>query len=278
MRNELIINIIMTVMMAASSLGIVSCESDSNISINERDALPVMTAFIYPDSAITVNAYSCVSFFSANDFSPLSEAEVTLSINGNVYTQHVDSGQISVRFDDASATIGDSIFVRVVSDKGTLEAHTQMIEPKPFDLTYQLTDSLVECSVRIDDTADVSDYYQFMVFADDELVDCYYYDEIFENAISKTDNQSGYFADGDNDGRMIRVNFAFDRRLPQSARVRVRLYHHTYEYYQYITGIQTVLNDIVLPVFTRSNLYSNVAGGLGIVSAMSFVEQEVEVR
>ncbi|MBP5418676.1 MAG: DUF4249 family protein [Bacteroidales bacterium] len=259
-----------------------ACERDSVIDVGQEKTTPIMTAYFYRDSSLLVNVYSSVSFYSSAYYQPLTDAYISIIRNG-IYEQKVavDSGAMSVTFDNISVKADDSIRVEVTSVEGQMSASTQVLQPVNFTVTASLRDSIVDCNASVVDGNVATDYFQFQVFADDSLVDCYYYDDIFEATFATSDQLLGLFTDSDFNGRLRYVRFAFNindtkRSDGKNATIRVRLYHHTYDYYQYLSSIQGAFVNTVLPILGQSYCYTNVNGGYGIVSGMSYTEQEID--
>lgn len=284
MYKSLFINTIRIFTAAIATLVSTSCERDSVIDVEQGVVTPVMTAYFYEDSSVVVNAYSSVSFYSSTNYQALTNAIITIDKN-NKFTQMVaaDSGAISMTFNGLRVNTGDTITVNVSCDEGNLSATTVMLPAVDFTVTNTLNDSIVDCVVRIMDSNIATDYFQLKLFADDELVDCYYYDDIFESVFATSEQLLGLFTDNDFNSRVRYVRFAFNlkdalRADGTNATLRLRLYHHTYDYYQYLSSIQGAFASTVLPVLGQTNCYTNVTGGYGIVSGLSFSEKILEIE
>ncbi len=288
-----------------SIVAIVACETDSDIILNSQPSY-VLNSFIYTDSDIVVNAYQSVSYQDTNDFAYLGDANIALSVNGEIKsTKPLSSGHYSVKLPQCGITQGDTVTIEVLdTDYQMLCKGTTIILPStPIDtitLFQQIvdTENALNVKVSLTDPSATTDYYQIMVRLHETTADgksiirtpeCDFYDYLFYIArstvsITSWGKSDGLFTDELINGRTARISLRIpeDELEPQykdsNLKLEILLYRHTYDYYNYLLSAYMVREYLLLPVFGISSVYTNIDNGVGIVSGMSVSKYEIELN
>lgn len=280
----------------------VACETDSDIVLSYRQRC-VLTAFVYPDSDVVVNLYGSVSYSDTAKFSVVDDASVSLFVNDTVeYAGHISGGRTSVRFVGARVRPGDKVDVVAVTPSDRLEAHSEMLYPVSIDFASadvsSQADSVLNLSVVMLDPAETADYYQIVCYRRLLSLDgsermsrlkCTFNDYLFYvggPAMSNSEvlSNEGVFTDMLLNGRRRTLKFEAsladvyaDADEASRIFVDIYLYRHTVDYYDYLRTSLVAQSYVLLPVFGLSSVFSNVDGGVGIVSCMSFSKSSVEI-
>lgn len=292
-----------------SVLALVSCETDSDIELSNHSQT-VLTAFIYKDSLVMVHAYATTSYTDTTSYKPLDDVDVTMYINppGEGLYRNINNGNISTLMDNNLLEYSDSIEIEVYDKEHdrTTVGRTRLIAPvkiSKLSHTMQIrneTDTIISFTMTIKDPWNTTDYYQVVVRAKEETNDgsiiitplpCDYSDYIFyiANSTLSTALQSssvGLFNDEPFNGKTRNISFSimekdvFNSKKNKDSKmsVEVLLYHHTYDYYNYLHTALLAQNYLILPVFGLTSIHSNIVNGVGIVTGMTFDRQEIEIK
>ena len=172
-----------------------SCETDSDLKLHNSSSY-VLTALVYPDSAINVCAYKSVSYNNTDDYALLNNVYVALSINNaNADTLPLPPDSYYVTFAQRTIEPDDEVKVELIdaNQRQLCSATTTILSPVPIDHVRHSVqtlsgDTTQNITINIDEPSATTDYYQIKVrlhelFADGtEIIrplDCDFYDYLF---------------------------------------------------------------------------------------------------
>ena len=282
-------------------IAIVSCETDADITLHTSDTF-VMSSFIYQDSDVVVNVYKSVSYSDSDLYKPVDWAVVRLYVNDvETCEGKLANGDVSLNLGHIDLATDDVI--KIVSSNGSqkVSAETVMLAPVVIESVDTSVvcgaDTAVEFSLTMTDPSHTDDYYQIVCRRHEKkmdgteiitTLDCDYSDYIFYIANStilglQSIASAGLFTDETIVGRRRTITFSVKKSDiytgiddGSSVSVEVMLYHHREEYYYYMRTSLVAQNYILLPVFGMSSVYTNVDGGVGLVSGMSLDRVEID--
>ena len=270
-----------------------ACETDLDMDIS-HDTEPVMNAILYDGQTVTVDLYGSTSYDSEDDMASLSPATVALFVNDTlVETTYIDAGNTQASFEATVAT-GDSVTITAnYGDDETIIAQTyipETVKILSFDTTTVIndTDTTIDLTIRLRDTAARTDYYQINIqcIATDSLgtttttyPDVDYSDYLFYMAtssyITTGSNTAGIFNDELINGKTYdlemsipRSDIQLDNEAVTDITLSVSLRHITYDYYCSVRSLIAAQAYLLIPVFGTPTIYSNVEGGYGIVAGI----------
>lgn len=289
-------------------IALISCETEAVIDLNSHSQI-VVTSFIYKDSTVTVKAYGTVSYTDTTKYSSLNGVYVTMTVNppSDGISKYVKEGEIATSIDGMNIEYGDSIEIDIydkINDKHA-SGYTKMLKPveiKDISVTEFVrnsTDSIMGITITMRDPKETRDYYQIVARAKEELstgetritpLECDYSDYLFyiANSTLTTTIQSssaGLFNDEMINGKQRNITFNIMkadiskvmREKDSRKTIEVLLYHHTYDYYNYIHTARLAQSYLILPVFGITSIHSNIENGVGIVTGMSFDKKDIEI-
>lgn len=280
----------------------VSCESTIDIYVDDGNPVVSMYMFAYSDSAIDIQLSKSVNIFSKKSYETVDDATITISVN-NVDSRTFDfpSDTNWVRIDKLQLQNNDSVSVVATLNDGTsLSAKTQILRPTIINSLDTITTTIVSngnfinvlaCGLSFTDALNVNDYYQIVVerkafnsqdkLISTRIIDFNKDDVVFGLAGQKFVGSQfvdfeGAFDDLLFDGHKYFLNFSINtddlKRAENESfiNIDVRLYHHTYDYYNYFCSQKISEYSSLSQIIGASNVYTNVSGGVGVVSGMSF--------
>lgn len=283
-----------------------SCETDATgLMPDSGSKVAVMTCLAEAGRDITVHLTASVPYSDTAIYSTVGEADITLSLNGNVrHSLHMDAGRTSVTFTALRTKAGDELKVESYMPQmnARLSGSTRMMTPAAIESVDTLTlrdGATLRITTFLTDDNATTDYYQLEVrsrayrggTAKDSVLECEYLSGAFSDAGGAFGTHSlliGLF----DDTRLIRLangkspltlTTAWDgltaalRGATDSATVAVRLYRHTEDYYTFLQTAAQAQQYVFLPVFSAGRVFSNVSGGYGIVSGMAYDEVEMRI-
>lgn len=266
-----------------------ACETPSDIKIEDFDNEKVLTSFIYPDSDIIVNIYNSIAYTDTIFYTNIGNSTIELSINDSItHTKTISSNDNYVSFGKMDFSDYDKIKISVLTNQNDyLEASTTIL-PRPEILSIDtlhtnIKGNRVLISLTFKDNKSSHDYYQIVARKRDILPNgqniiskykCNYVDNIFnaDNTNISNSNSIGLFTDNKTDSIYTVKFYIYDIEPIKNhdTYADILLYRHTNDYYYYAKSVNSIKSDVVLPVFVVPTIYSNVTGGYGIVSAMSY--------
>lgn len=272
-----------------------ACETQSGIEIDGGGSSYILSSFIYPDSDVVVHLYKSVPYNDTVRMSYITENQtIKISVNkSKTYERVLNGGESSVSFGRIELSPYDNIEISTQTpDNEQIKAETSILPPPRIDQVDTLMQSrrsrtkTLQLKITFSDGADPNGYYQIVVKRRDVLPDgqniisevsCNYADAVFNS--DKTNlwgaSSIGLFS-GKTFDKPIRI-FVYGNNVfsPRSegceAYLDVYLFSHTYNYYLFAKAINnSTNNEMSIPNFVAPAIQSNVDGGYGIVSGMSY--------
>lgn len=140
---------------------------------------------------------------------------------------------------------------------------TKFIKPVPVESITPIfnTEQRAYCLTKFRDDPATANYFRLLLHKN-AVYDSLELDILMDNSFSNSNNEfvygSGYnFITGD-------VIYA-------------RLYHLPFEYYQYLTTLENARTTLINPFAISGEVVSNIRGGLGVFTALSFTQTSVIV-
>lgn len=290
---------------ALAAAGASSCESDADdLAVMSGQKVNVMTSIFTPSSPIEVHLTGSVPYSSADSYSTVGGATVSLFINSRLKaTASIADRQTSAEFAYHALADYDTVAIKAVtSDNEELAASTIVMPLTKIEAadTSTLVDKLsLRFAITMTDSAETSDFFMIEAHrisyaagkAQDTVISCNYTSNAFydlPNGIT-TANVIGLFSDErlhrNNKGQStLRLSIPWQRLRTQaqpeeadSVEVAIRLYHIAEDYYTFLATSSNSDNYFLLPVFGASTVTTNVKGGYGIVACAVYDEKRFRV-
>ncbi len=289
---------------------LMSCEKDIDLDINDQTDKLVMYAFIYQDSALDLSISKSQSILAVENYALVDKGRFELQINDQAQGKYIlPSDTIWSSWSEFSFEEKDQIKIKAFELEGdTVESTTFIPHRIPIvqldtnTVVKNVTDvgnvDMLRSVIKFQEPVNEVNYYQLHIvregwgkigekdyytrkvidFEDDD--DVFTHGEQSGSLLPGIDFQ-GLFTDELINGKLyeLEVNiprdnllFAFEKE--DKIKITYYLYHHTYDYYSYLRSI--ILAGGYegfyrrLPIFEPVKIHSNVEGGLGLVSGMSF--------
>ncbi len=296
----------LTLATVAALVLIQGCETDAvGIDVISGQTADVLTCVFEPDEDIAVHVTRSVPYTSSSMFASVEEANVTLSIAGGAsISQRIDSSRTITTFAAQHLMAGDSVTISAyITDNGNELKGTTTVMPR---VEIENIDTLstandIIFTLAMTDDPSTSDIYQVEAHrldflngavAADSVMQCTYISSAFSDLLSSSNGSQpfGLFTDerlttnrlGQNELRfsvtkqvLIRPALAGEA---DSSLVAIRLYHHSEEYYNFLSSSNMMQSYILLPVFGTSATPTNVEGGYGIVACLVYDEWRISPK
>ncbi len=300
---------VLTLGMASVLLPLTSCEMDvDDISLPESAMAGVLKCVIGPDGDAVAYVTGSVSYADTALYSTLGETEIRMMVNGKSRTSRtLAAGEISAYLGHVDLVDGDMVTIEAESPQTgiAMSGTAQLMTTVPIeDLKIRMdeTDNTVNISLRMTDDATTDDYYQIEVHrtsysggvATDTIMDCTYLSQAFSSYSSYgTARSIGLFSDerlsttlnGSTVSNTLALSVTWDdltRPITQGAadsmEVGVRLYHHSEDYFNFLSTANIASSYILLPVFGTTSVSCNVTGGYGIVACLAYDERRMAMK
>jgi hypothetical protein len=278
-----------------------ACEKEVHLNISEAKEEVVVYSFIFPDSIFRMHLSESVIITSSSNYKQIKGASIQIRKNGmEVLNSFFPDDTVMEDWPGLVFDYGDTVDVAVaVPHKDTVSSRTVIPKIVPFMVADTVTEirKLGENSfqpyfkvhIRFDDSRSVDDYYQLVVARHSltkggkhrvKSVTILKEDPVFlfmeSGGLSNWFDFKGLFSDVLINGQSYTLNFAFDKeefRLAddeQSGQLVVYLYHHTYDYYEYLRTNVISKGIDLFPSFEPVKIHSNVNRGVGLFSGMAF--------
>lgn len=300
---------VLTLSIAAGLISLTSCEmEEDSISLPESAMAGVLKCVIDMDGDVTVYATGSVSYADTSLYSTLGETRVKMTINGVSSTERtLPAGETAVSMGHFNLTAGDEVTIETESPEtgiamsGTARVMS-MVPIEDVKIKMDETDNTVNISLRMTDDTSTDDYYQIEVHrmsysggvGTDTVMDCSYVSAAFSSYTSYgSSRRTGLFSDErlntGQDGSAISntliLNVTWDdltrpvtSGVADSMDIGVRLYHHSEDYFNFLSTTNIASSFILLPVFGTTSISSNVSGGYGIVASLAYDEWRMRMR
>ena len=287
---------------------LLGCEKEIHIEVPVQEGRVVVYSFLYPDSAVSFHLSESVSITSPDLYAYVENARVGLKVNGSVQLdQAFPFNTVNGKWDPVVCNYGDSLIVEVsIPGKPLVLARTMI----PKKVAIAALDTVTEVrrpgngeenaylrfALQFKEDGLRSDFYQVVVVRESwdydgvkriKTLELLQEDPVFVfheqgGGLSSWFDFRGLFSDVLINGQDYTVTFltqkkdylmAFDE---QRVRLTVYLYHHTYDYFEYLKTTIWAKGADNFPVFDPVRIHSNVDQGLGLVSGMSFDQVQYE--
>ncbi len=279
---------------------VVACEEDMfNIDFATSEATPIMTSLISAGEPVSVWVYNSVLYADTAKWRPISEScIVNLKVDDAEYTQVIAPSDSCTTF-GVPTEAGDKIEISVSITEKTLSAQTQILEPVKIQAIDTLTIGATKMfTLHMTDTDTATNYYQIEVFKRywtagahiDKKITCDYTHYIFKlipSLWTRSTQSNGLFQDIESTEKYRKYSINFQTNISQlndsvsqaeidSTTVAIRLWHHTSDYFHYLSAISAQSGYAFLPTVSTVESTSNVVGdGYGMVSGLSYDEMEL---
>ncbi len=286
-----ILLIFMSIVLATN----ISCESDLDIVIPDKESKIVINSLIGLDSLIRVHI-SKSSVLNQN-IQNIQNAKVHLKQNNKEFGQmkSIEDGWYIL---DEKYLKSNNSYQIEISHPNFETCNAQMEVPQKVSIDQfsytKADDSQLNFSIEFQDDASENNYYMILLKKkqDNNSYDIEYNsdDIIFNGNLSINPiglqqsllRGSRSFSDENRNGEKISVSFHIYNEsytIDQlNNEYQVVLYHITQDYYKYERSLTTIKNPDDLPFYNKINVYSNVANGYGIFSAYAIDSKSIIVE
>ncbi|MGB0932049.1 MAG: DUF4249 domain-containing protein [Chitinophagales bacterium] len=245
------------------SIFLLSCEKIVEIDLPPIESQLVVESYIEPNLPYILSLTQSTSYFDVGAFQSIGDAEVTIT--------HLGKTDTLVYIDSLNFYIGTSGLVKYDEFPYTLEvedgfgrkvsATTSFKDIVQIDtITYSLNDSSQASVIMFfDDQKDIENYYHVW----------------FDNSESNDPDSLYHWSFSDksiaNQRSLRGTGFNFD----QKDTITVRLYNIQKDFYDYLDTVNDAINANGSPLGRAARIESNIEGGLGIFTALSFDEEQI---
>jgi hypothetical protein len=259
-------------------LGLAACnlEQDITIKLPESEPQLVVEAYLEPGKPYRLLLTESVPFLSAPQLPLVNDATVIISHNGRdislSFRPVIDSSsQKGFNYSSPEIfqpTVGDEIRLSITDSKGrTATAITRYMEPPSFEdirVTTRASDSLSFLFFRFpDNNPNGENFYRLMVGKEvDSIADRPELDLTFEGRFT-TD---GF------------VTIGTSYRFELGDTLNITLFHVEKEYYDFVNTLRDAANANGNPFAQPAVIKSNINGGRGIFTTLSFVRRRISIR
>lgn len=248
------------------SLFLWSCEKIVEIDLPPIESQLVVESYIEPNLPYILSLTESASYFDVGAFRSIADATVTIS--------HLGVTDTLVYIDTLNFYIGTTGVVKfdkfpyelqVKDGLGrTVSARATFLDVVRVDtVTYSLNDSAQASVIMFfDDQMDVENYYHVW----------------FDNAQSNSTDSLYHWSFSDksfeNQRSLRGTGFNFD----QNDTITVRLYNISKDFYDYLETVGDAISANGSPLGRAARIESNIEGGLGIFTALSFDEEQIILK
>lgn len=300
---------ILTLSAVTTMAVLTSCEMDvDDINLPEGSLAGALKCVIGTDGDVTVYVTGSVSYADTALYSTLGETVVRMAVNGLGRIEHtMPAGYIAVDMGCVELAAGDEVTISTESPStgiamsGTARVMST-VSIEDLKIKMDETDNTVHVSLRMTDDTSTDDYYQIEVhrtsFANgvgtDTIMDCTYLSQAFSSYSSYgtarsiglfTDERLNTAQDGSAISNTLALSVPWDdltrpitQGVADSMEIGVRLYHHSEDYYNFLSTVNIASSYILLPVFGTTSVTSNVTGGYGIVACLAYDERRMGMK
>lgn len=242
-----------------------SCDQEITVDLPAFESELVVESYLEPDLPYIVSVTESVSYFSPIGIPVVTDAIVTIAYQDRIDTlAFIDSLNFyinttqRVQFDEVNP-----YHLRVEDQNGrVVEATTQFLPPPTIDtITYSFNDSL-QASV--------------VLFFEDGSADANWYKVLFTDANDFDPTFTWEFPDETfaSQRTLSGVGFQYD----VGDTVLVRLHNISEDYYVFLEALNDATNAVDNPIARPSRLNTNIVGGQGIFTALSYEEKLIVIE
>lgn len=288
---------------------LLSCEKEIDVKVPVTESQIVTYAFVYPDSSLSLHLSKSVSIVSDQPFDFVQNAEVKIRRNGLAVVNLVfPSNSVQTQWSNVKCAPDDSLSLEIyIPEKGYVTANSVILPKIDIVALDTLTEmrkggangdkEYLKCTLQFADDASSVDYYQLVVVRHSvdkdgkkkiTTIDVLKEDPVFlileqSGGISQWFDFKGLFSDVLINGVTHRLNFLIDKGLTvvgkeeQSAHLVVYLYHHNFDYFNYLKTTIWAKGTDLFPVFDPVRIHSNIKNGLGLFTGMNFDSRRLDL-
>ena len=288
---------------------LLGCEKEIHINVPLKEGKVTLYSFLYPDSSVCVHLSESVSITSTDPYAYVNDAQLSMHVNGNLaLTQDYPDNSIVGCWQQIPINYNDTIeFAVTVQGKDTIRAQTIVPSRVLIEAMDTVTEirrsgnevenSFLRFSISFKDDGSRADYYQLVVIREGVSFDgtlkkntlnLLLEDPVFlfqeeTGGVSNWFDFNGLFSDLLINGQDYEVSFLANKSDyikasgEQKVRLFVYLYHHTYDYFEYLKSTIMVNGTDDFPLFEPVTIHSNITHGVGLVSGMSFDKRLIEI-
>lgn len=243
-----------------------SCEKIVEIDLPPIESELVVESYIEPNLPYILSLTESASYFDVGAFQSIGDATVTI--------EHLGSIDTLVYIDSLNFYVGTSGLVKF--DKFPYELKIEDAIGRKVSARASFMDvvSIDTITYSLNDSSQAS----VIMFFDDQQDTENYYHVWFDNAKSNDPDSLFHWSFSDkaiaNQRSLRGTGFNFD--LEDT--VTVRLYNIAKDFYDYLETVGDAISANGSPLGRAARIESNIEGGLGIFTALSFDEKQLILR
>jgi hypothetical protein len=269
----------------------VSCEKVIEFKGEITQPLPVLYAFVQPDSLVFATLTSSEFFLAEYDsFGTIDNAEMKLFVNGrNIGAMMYNA--IDLRYYSDYRTQSNDVIRIEISTPGFGNFFCENTVPQPaqiisLDTSVKINgnNTFYNISLKFQDNIYEKNYYRVVVFSLSESglerLKIESDDNIFarengENDILSSSNSYNVFKDELINGQEYTLKFDVSANVKNTSKIIIQLQTLSYDYYMYLKtrGVAESSGGIGAIFGEPVQIYSNVKGGVGILGTYSVSEK-----
>lgn len=252
-----------SILLILISIFLISCEKTVEIDLPPIESQLVVESYIEPNFPYILSLTQSASYFDVGAFQSIADATVTITHLGETDTlRYIDS---------LNFYIGTSGLVKY--DKFPYELKVEDGFGRKVSATTSFMD-IVQIDTITYSLNDASQASVIMFFDDQKSIENYYH-VWFDNAESNDPDSLYHWSFSDKsiaDQRTLRgTGFNFD----QNDTITVRLYNISKDFYDYLETVGDAISANGSPFGRAARIESNIEGGLGVFTALSFDEEQI---
>lgn len=245
------------------SILLLSCEKIVEIDLPPIESQLVVESYIEPNLPYILSLTQSASYFDVGAFQSIADADVTIT--------HLGITDTLVYIDSLNFYIGTSGLVKY--DKFPYELKVEDGFGRKVSATTSFKD-IVQIDTITYSLNDSSQASVIMFFDDQKDVENYYH-VWFDNSKSNDPDSLYHWSFSDksiaNQRSLRGTGFNFD----QKDTITVRLYNIQKDFYDYLETVNDAISANGSPLGRAARIESNIEGGLGIFTALSFDEEQI---
>lgn len=259
-------------------------EQEVDLKLPAYEPQIVVECYLRPGQPFILSLLRSVSYFAPVQVNYVKNAEVTITHNGKTERLQLIGIPLSfagTEFALQSPILGDSLFfyastelvpaeydteflLEVTGANGEkLSAVTRILRPVPIDtLEYKFNDdSLAFLLTKFQDNPDEKNWYRRV---------------LHKSSINNDAEQDFTINDDISNGQQITFGTAYE--YEEGDTLIATLYHITEDYYRFRETIEAAFTANLSPFGQPAGIASNIQGGIGIFTGLSFDRREVVIE
>lgn len=264
-------------------LGLTSCVKEVEFTGEETACLPVLNALVTNgDTVFYVDLTKSLFFLRKGDFAPITDATVTLTLNGIDYPMDIFNDSVYALQHSFSA--GDVLSVTAdVPEFGLLTTETVAVPSQPIlvDAEYEIDSERDNrtFTLRFVDNPAQQNYYRIRFYQEDtasteikyEYIGCYDTRTLLDNSDYPSVNfgQNLFFGDSHFNGDTCKLDIETLNTLETHKVYYVVVENISESMYKYGSTLHRYDNSRGNPFTEPVQVYTNISGGMGVLAAKS---------